>query len=118
MNTCALVGYLERDPVVRFKQETGEQTVSFTVRTEEPGKQGSFKTYIPIETFGAVATKAESLCKGQLVAIEGRIGWKAYEHRGEKRTTLIVLARSVQVLAEAEALAPPPPAQSQRPPGW
>ena len=88
MNTCVLSGTVTRDPRV----------VSLTVCVEEPSKTGAtFTTYIGVECYGRSAAQAEALTPGALVAVEGRIGWKASTHKGEKRSPLVVLARQVRV---------------------
>ena len=109
MNTCALIGTLTRPPRVTFQPETGQQVVSFTLSVEEPRPTGDpFKTYIGIECYGRSVTQAEALTPGALVAVEGKIGWKSYMHKGEKRTTLVVLARQVHVLALTPTETPVP----------
>lgn len=109
MNTCALIGTVTRDPRVTFQEGTGQQVVSLTVCIEEPRTPGDvWKTYVGIECYGRSATEAETLRAGTLVAIEGKIGWKVYMHKGEKRSTLVVLARTVRVLALTPTSAPVP----------
>lgn len=92
-----------------FQPETGQQVVSLTVCVEEPSKTGDvWKTHIGIECYGRSAVEAETLTPGALVAVEGKIGWKAYTHKGEKRSTLVVMARQVRVLALTPTAAPVP----------
>ncbi len=100
MNIGALMGTVTRDPRVTYQEGTGQQVVSLTLSVEEPRPTGDpFKTYIAIECYGRSAAQAETLSTGTLVAVEGKIGWKAYTHKGEKRSTLVVLARQVRELA-------------------
>jgi single-stranded DNA-binding protein len=106
LNTCAIVGHLERDPHVRLQAESGHQVVSFTVRVEEPGKDGrAFSTFIPVECYGRCATHAETLSKDVCMAVEGQLGWKSDEKHGEKRSTLMVVARQISVLTPVEVSA-------------
>lgn len=109
MNICALMGTVSRAARVTFQPETGQPVVSFTVCVEEPRPTGDpFKTYIGIECYGRSAMEAETLTPGTLVAIEGKLSWKAYTHKGPKRSNLVVLARSVRVLALTPTAAPVP----------
>ncbi len=100
MNICALMGTVTRDPRVTYQEGTGQQVASCTMCIEEPRPTSAgWKTDIGIECYGRAATQAEALTPGALVVIEGKIGWKSYMQRGEKRSTLVVLARQVRVLA-------------------
>lgn len=103
LNTCAIVGALARDPYRRVQPESDLPVVSLTIRVDEPGKDGRmFSTYIPVECYGQCAMQAETLSKETWVAVTGKLGWKSYEKQGEKRSTLMVVARQISVLAPVD----------------
>jgi single-stranded DNA-binding protein len=89
---------LTRDPSTTFEGD-GKQTTWFTVQVQDAGAR--FVLYVPVTCYGRCAEQAATLSAEDLVAVQGRLGWKTYEHHGEKRSTLCVLAQTVSVLQSA-----------------
>jgi hypothetical protein len=106
LNMVAVTGLLERDPATKF-EDNGTQFATFTLRVEEVGKDGAvFKTFVPIECYGRTAERAAGCGAGDVVGVEGKLKWKSsVDQRGEKRSTLCVLARQVSVVVPARVAA-------------
>ena len=101
LNTVCISGVVERDPRTKFEGD-GLQTTTLTLRLEEQGKDGMvFKVYVPVDCYGKVAERAAALSAGDLVGIEGKLKWKSYDHQGQRKGTLCVLARQFAVLVPA-----------------
>ena len=106
LNTCAIVGVLSREPSTKF-EPSGSQTTALTVRCDEVGRDGqTHALYVSVQCYGKTADQAATLGLDDVVAVEGKLMFKAYADRdGQKRSTLCVLARQIQVLASAAATA-------------
>jgi single-strand DNA-binding protein len=103
-NKITIVGYLGRDPEMRFTPQ-GSAVCNFTVATTERRKDrnGEFQdqtTWFRVAVFGKLAETANQyLSKGKQVYIEGRLRQDEYTDRdGQKRTTLEVTASDIQFL--------------------
>lgn len=97
MNTVCLVGRIGREPEMKYSQ-SGTQIVNFSVAVER------YKSDEP-DWFEVVAFEktadfvAQYLDKGALVSIEGRLQQDRWETQGgEKRSTVKIIANSVQGL--------------------
>jgi single-strand DNA-binding protein len=118
-NKIIIVGYLGRDPEMRFTPQ-GTAVCNFSVATTERRKDrnGEFQdvtTWFRINVFGKQAETANQyLSKGRQVYIEGRLRQDEYTDReGQKRTTLEVTASDIQFIGPRgeEGGAPPPTRQ-------
>jgi single-strand DNA-binding protein len=103
-NKITIVGYLGRDPEMRFTPQ-GTAVCNFSVATTERRKDrnGEFQdqtTWFRIAVFGKLAETANQyLSKGKQVYIEGRLRQDEYTDReGQKRTALEVAATDIQFL--------------------
>jgi single-strand DNA-binding protein len=103
-NKITIVGYLGRDPEMRFTPQ-GTAVCNFSVATTERRKDrnGEFQdqtTWFRIAVFGKLAETANQyLSKGKQVYIEGRLRQDEYTDReGQKRTVLEVAASDIQFL--------------------
>lgn len=103
-NRIIIVGYLGRDPEMRFTPQ-GTAVCNFSVATTERRKDrnGEFQdvtTWFRINVFGKQAETANQyLSKGRQVYIEGRLRQDEYTDReGQKRTTLEVTASDIQFI--------------------
>jgi len=104
-NRITIVGYLGRDPEMRYLP-SGDPVTSFTVATTEPGRtqdgqqQPDRTTWFRISAFGKLAeTCSQFLHKGSYVYIEGPLSQREYTDRdGAQRTSLDVRAREMRML--------------------
>lgn len=103
LNTVALVGRLERDPYVKFDNDSGQAKCRATLRLEESGSTGMlYKTYVPLEAFGRTAEGLGEQHAGALVAVTGKIVWQKYTAKdGTEKSSLAVLVNRYTVLQAA-----------------
>lgn len=102
-NRITIVGYLGRDPEVRYIP-SGDQVADFSVATSErrtvQGQQQESTTWFRVSVFGKQAEAVgQYLHKGSQVYVEGTLSQRQYtSNDGEARTSLEVRARDVQFL--------------------
>ena len=105
-NRITIVGYLGRDPEMRYLP-SGDPVTSFTVATTEPGRaqEGQQQppertTWFRVSAFGRLAeTCSQFLHKGSYVYLEGTLSQREYTDRdGVQRTSLDVRARDMRML--------------------
>jgi single-strand DNA-binding protein len=105
-NKITIVGYLGRDPEIKYTQ-SGEAVCSFSVATTERRKdaQGEFQdqtTWFKVTVWRRQAELCNQyLSKGKQVYVEGRLRQTEYTDRdGNRRTALEVNASDIQFLGE------------------
>jgi len=122
-NRVLLIGNLTRDPELRYIP-SGQAVTTFTVAVNRTyaaatGEKKEETSFIRIVVWGKRAEVChEYLRKGSPVFVEGRIqsrSWDAPD--GTKRSTVEVVAQSVQFLGRREPAAMEPPAAGMPPPG-
>ena len=103
-NKIIIVGYLGRDPEIRYTAD-GTPVCSFTVATTErkKDKSGEFQdstTWFRVTVWRRQAEIANQyLSKGKQVYIEGRLSQSEYQDKdGNTRTTLEVTASDIQFI--------------------
>jgi single-strand DNA-binding protein len=103
-NTIIIVGYLGRDPELRYTP-SNTAVCNFSVATTERRKDrsGEFQdvtTWFNVSVWGNRAeTVNQYLSKGKLVYIEGRLTQREYQDRdGNTRTSLDVNASNIQFI--------------------
>ncbi|HZS06746.1 MAG TPA: single-stranded DNA-binding protein [Blastocatellia bacterium] len=103
-NKITIVGYLGRDPELRYTPQ-GTAVCNFSVATTEKrkdkaGEMQDQTTWFRISVWGRQAEVANQyLSKGKQVYIEGRLRQEEYTDReGKVRTTLEVFANDLQFL--------------------
>jgi single-strand DNA-binding protein len=103
-NKITIVGYLGRDPEIRYTPQ-GEAVCNFTVATTErrkdnTGEMQDMTTWFRITVWRRQAEIANQyLSKGKQVYVEGRLRQTEYTDRdGNRRTTLEVTASDIQFL--------------------
>ena len=102
-NKITIVGYLGRDPQIRYTPQ-GLAVCDFSIATSERRGGGAdsqeITTWFKITVWGKQAETANQyLAKGRQVYIEGRLRQEEYTDReGLKRTSLTVTASDVQFL--------------------
>jgi single-stranded DNA-binding protein len=101
MNHVSLVGTVGQYGAKISWSEGGKLQTSLTLVTEEPGKEGTYKTFIPVLIVGNRSEEcAETLEAGDLIAIEhGKLSYKA--GRTKDSGKLVVVTFSVERLAAA-----------------
>ena len=104
MNTCALVGIVERAPTVIDSE--GPLQARFTLRVEEIGKDGkAYPLYIPCECYGQLATRSATWDAGAMLALSGRLKWRKGDEKTQKPGGLAVFVKEVHVLEPASVAA-------------
>ncbi|MDX2042438.1 MAG: single-stranded DNA-binding protein [Acidobacteriota bacterium] len=103
-NKIVIVGYLGRDPEIRYLPD-GTAVCNFSVATTEKKKDRSgesqdITTWFRINVWGRQAEAANQyLSKGRQVYVEGRLSQQEYTDKdGNRRTTLDIRATDVQFL--------------------
>lgn len=103
-NKIVIVGYLGKDPEIRYLPD-GTAVCSFSVATTEKkkDKSGEFQDvtlWFKINVWGKQAETANQyLSKGRQVYLEGRLSQQEYTDRdGNRRTSLEVRATDIQFL--------------------
>lgn len=103
-NKITIVGYLGRDPEIRYLPD-GTGICNFSVDTTEKRKDATgepkeITSWFRVSVFGRQADAAnEYLTKGSQVYVEGRLSHNEYTDRdGNPRTSLEVRASDVQFL--------------------
>ena len=112
-NSVILVGRLTRDPLVRFTPK-GQAVASFdiaVIRRYKDSTSGEWKDdtcFVPIVVWGPSAERCrDRLKKGSPVHVEGRLSMDEWTDKtGQKRKTMQVISRRLQVLAAADSAAP------------
>lgn len=101
LNLCIIAGNIGRDPEVKYTQG-GSAITKFSVAVSEAwkGQDGEMKErteWVPIVCFGHLAEICEKyLAKGSLVLVVGKFRSREYEHNGEKRKVVEIVADKVQ----------------------
>lgn len=111
-NRVFLIGNLTRDPELRFLP-SGQAVANFTVATNRSfvsnsGERKEEVSFVRVVTWARTAeTCNEYLKKGSPVFVEGRLQSRSWEAGdGTKRSTLEVIAQSVQFLGRPAKAAP------------
>lgn len=102
MNSVVLIGWLTKDPEVRYISESQKAVANFTLAIDRPVKQGAEKQadFPRITVFGRQAENCERfLSKGMKAAVQGRIQTGSYKDRnGQTVYTTDVVAERVEFL--------------------
>lgn len=101
MNRWIGIGRLTADPQLRYTPN-GKAVTNFTVAIGRPfvNRDGERDAdFIPVVVWGKLAEVcANNLGKGHLVGVEGRVQTRRYEHDGQMRTAVEVIAENVRFL--------------------
>ncbi len=107
LNRVELMGYLGRDPEVRYTPK-GDKITHFSLAVSRRWKaaDGSAREatdWFNIEAWGRQGEICQQyLHKGSLIYLEGRLRTDRYEHEGETRYITKVMLRSMQMLDRRE----------------
>jgi len=100
-NKVTIVGYLGRDPELKYTP-TGTAICKFSVATTEKRGEQQTTTWFRVTAWGRQGELAnEYLSKGSQVYVEGRVSLQTYTDReGQTRSTLELNASDVQFLGK------------------
>jgi single-strand DNA-binding protein len=115
-NKIVIVGYLGRDPEIRYTPQ-GTAVCNFTIATTEKrkdraGEAQDVTTWFKVAAWGRQAEIANQyLSKGKQVYVEGRLRQEEYTDRdGARRQSLEVTATDIHFLgAKSDVPGAPPP---------
>ena len=112
-NKVILLGNLTRDPEVKYTTSgTARATFGMAVNRVYTDRQSGEKKeevcFVNVTAFGRTAEICgEYLQKGNLLFLEGRLSYYAYEtETGEKRSSLSVVAENIQLMPRGVGQAP------------
>jgi single-strand DNA-binding protein len=112
-NKLHVVGYLGRDPEIRYTPQ-GAAVCSFSIATTEKRKDRSgdlqdHTTWFRVTAWGRLAEIANQyLAKGKQVYVEGRLRKEDYtDNEGNARTSLVVTATDIQFLGQKNGAGQP-----------
>jgi single-strand DNA-binding protein len=107
INRVTLTGNLTRDPEVREAGDTTVCGLRLAVNASKKTPSGSWEdraNYFDVTVWNAQAQACgKFLKKGSKVAIDGRLEWQEWEHEGQKRQAVKVIAQSVEFLSSSNA---------------
>lgn len=101
LNLVIIAGNVGRDPEVKYTQ-SGGAIAKFSVAVSETwkGQDGGQKErteWVPVVCFGRLAEICEKyLAKGNLAFVVGKFRSREYEHEGEKRKVVEIIADKIQ----------------------
>jgi single-strand DNA-binding protein len=96
MNQVVLIGRLVADPDFKTLQ-SGNAVANMRIAVDRGKNEES--DFIDLSAFGKTAEFASNyLSKGRLIAIQGKLRVRQYEHNGEKRKAAEVVVDNIQPL--------------------
>ena len=106
LNKVFLIGNLTRDVELKYiPSGSAVATLNMAVNREwmKDGEKKSEVCFVKVVVWGKQAEACNQyLAKGRPVMIEGRLQFRQWEHEGQKRSTLEVVAERVQFLGSKE----------------
>jgi single-strand DNA-binding protein len=107
LNKVMLIGNLTRDPELRYIP-SGSAVTSFTIAMNrvyklQTGEKKEEVSFVRVVVWGRLAEVCNDyLKKGRPVFVEGRLQSRSWDDKnsGEKRSTLEVIAQSIQFLGQ------------------
>jgi len=112
-NKVILMGNLTRDPEVKYTtggtaRATFGMAVNRVFTDRQSGEKKEEVCFVNVTAFGRTAEICgEYLQKGNLLFLEGRLSYYAYEtETGERRSSLSVVAENIQLMPRGVGQAP------------
>jgi len=103
VNHVMLLGNLTRDPEIHEGEKGTAVRFDLAldrVWTDADGQRHEEVDYIPVVVFGRQGDYIREYAqKGSLVHVEGRLSQSTWEHEGQRRSRIEVIAERVQGLA-------------------
>jgi single-strand DNA-binding protein len=101
MNKLFTTGRLTRDPEIRTTS-TGKKVASFSIAVEKFGKDKSVY-FFNITAWEKLADIVDAYAiKGVKVAIIGELVQETFEHEGNKREKIYILAKEIELLGNKQ----------------
>ncbi len=101
-NRVILVGYLSRDPELRYTPNgmpVANLGLAVNSRFKQNGEVKEETLFIDIVSFGATAENCNQyLGKGDPVLVEGRLRERRWEYEGQQKRKIEVLANNIRFL--------------------
>lgn len=97
INSVVLVGRLTQDPRLTFTT-TGKAVTNFGLAVDKPGKDRGVNFFDIVCWEKEAENAAQYLKKGRQVAVQGSLDTREYEHNGQKRKVVEVVAFRIQYL--------------------
>ena len=102
MNTVVLIGNLGDAPKIGTSKNVTYAGFNLAVSTAFKPKNGGDRTehtdWFRIVAFNSLAQSLRALGKGDKIAVRGRLQTKTWEHNGEKRYGVEIVAGEIQFL--------------------
>lgn len=117
MNICRAIisGNLTRDPDLKQVGDPSnpldvcQLRVAVNTRRKVNGEWTEKPNYFDVVVWGGQARACgEHLKKGRPVNVDGRLDWREWEHEGQKRQAISIIADAVQFLGSPSAQPPAP----------
>jgi single-strand DNA-binding protein len=99
-NVVVLVGRSTRDVEVRYvgEKNTAVATLGLAINGRRNGENEEV-TFVDVTLWGRTAEVASEWAgKGKQVAVTGRLRQETWEHEGQKRSKIVVVAENLQLL--------------------
>jgi single-strand DNA-binding protein len=101
MNKLFTTGRLTRDPEIRTTS-TGKKVASFSIAVEKFGKDKSVY-FFSVTAWEKLADIIDAYAiKGVKVAIIGELVQETFEHEGNKREKIYILAKEIELLGNKQ----------------
>lgn len=116
-NEVRLEGRITAAPELKYTQ-TEKAVMRFNLAVQRDYGTKDQADFIPVIAWeGTAKAMADHVVKGQELTVAGRLQSRTYEHEGQKRTVLEVVAREVKFgrKPKAQAAAAPAPTQVEDP---
>ena len=123
INQVAISGNLTHD-ARRSNTKGGTAVLTFSVavndrrKNQATGEWEDYPNYIDCVLFGRLAESLEQyMTKGTKVSVGGKLRWTQWEHDGQKRSKVEVIADDVEIMraAQPQAQAPAPTSAPAQP---
>ncbi len=106
-NRIILIGRLTRDPEIRYTP-AGIAVATVPIAVNSRYRQGDDlkeeTLFIDAVVFGKQAeTCTQYLNKGRMVLVEGRLRERRWEHEGQKRSKVEVIANNIRFLSKKDS---------------
>lgn len=105
INCVNLTGNLTRDPEL-LKTAGGTSVLEIGIAVNDrrhnaqTGEWEDYPNFIDVKVFGLRAEGlAKILAKGMKIALEGKIRWSQWEHEGQKRSKIDVIADEIELMS-------------------
>lgn len=94
MNTVALIGRLGSDPQLRYTSN-GKAVSNFSLAVTRPFNKDETDWFDVVAWGKTAELVANHLTKGRQVGVSGRLQQDRWEHEGQKRSKVVVVAENI-----------------------